>query len=77
MISFICASKTLSHSNTTYKTIYVSSGDTLWTIAKEEKNNNIYFESKDVRNIVDEIKYANNLNESNLKIGQELSIPVI
>lgn len=77
IISFICASKTLSHSNTNYKTIYVSSGDTLWTIAKEEKNNNIYFESKDVRNIVDEIKYANNLNESNLKIGQELSIPVI
>ena len=38
MISFICASKTLSHSNTNYKTIYVSSGDTLWTIAKEEKN---------------------------------------
>ncbi len=77
LISVIFANKTLSHTETNYKKIYVSSGDTLWNIAKEQKDNNQYFEDKDIRTIVDEIKYTNNLNNSNLDIGQELNIPTI
>lgn len=77
LISFIFANKTFSHSETSYKKIYVSSGDTLWNIAQQQKNTNLYFEDKDIRSIIDEIKYTNNLNTSNLEIGQELNIPII
>ena len=57
------------------KTIYVSSGDTLWTIATEEQENNSYYEDKDVRDIIYEIKKLNNLdNNSNLIAGQKLVI---
>ena len=66
----------LSHTEINYKQIYISSGDTLWDIAKYEKENNIYFEDKDIRYIIDEIKYINNLNTSILNIGDELNIPI-
>ena len=55
------------------KNIYVSSGDTLWSIAMQEKENNSYYENKDVRDIIDEIRKVNNLdNTSYLKVGQKL-----
>lgn len=66
-----------SHTEIKYKEIAVSSGDTLWNIAKYEQNNNLYFEDKDVRDIVAEIKLLNNLKTSNLNIGDKLSIPTI
>lgn len=66
-----------SHTEITYKEIAISSGDTLWNIAKYEKNNNAYFEDKEVRDIIAEIKYINNLNSSNLSIGDKLTIPTI
>ena len=49
-----------------YVTITVSRGDTLWTIARD------YYQEKDVRGIVEEIKEINNLKNSNIKVGQEL-----
>ena len=66
-----------SHTEITYKEIAVSSGDTLWSIAKYEQTNNNYFENKDVRDIITEIKILNNLNNSSLSIGDRLSIPTI
>lgn len=66
-----------SHTEIIYKKISVISGDTLWSIAKQERNNNLYFEDKDIRDIVNEIKYINNLNSSNLNVGDELTIPTI
>lgn len=57
-----------------YKTVPVSSGDTLWTIAEFEKENNDYYKNKDIREIIYEIKKINNLDSSNLIIGQELKI---
>lgn len=66
-----------SHTENTYKEISVGSGDTLWNIAKFEKNNNLYFEDKDIRDIVYEIKYINHLNSSDLNIGDKLTIPTI
>lgn len=66
-----------SHTEIIYKEIAISSGDTLWNIAKYEKKNNAYFEDKDVRDIIEEIKYINNLNTNNLSIGDKLAIPTI
>ena len=66
-----------SHSEVKYKKVSVSSGDTLWNIAKYEKSNNSYFENKDIRYIVDKIKYINHLSNSNINVGDELSIPTI
>ena len=77
VISFIFINKSYSYNETTYKKIYVSTGDTLWTIAKNERNNNEYFYNKDIRDVVLELKNINKLKDSNLKVGQELNIPTI
>lgn len=76
-VILVLSNISFSHTEVTYKEIAISSGDTLWSIAKYEKNNNSYFEDKDVRDIIDEIKHLNNLNTSNLSIGDKLSIPTI
>jgi len=66
-----------SHVEKQYKTIYVDSGDTLWSIAKEQKENNSYYEEKDIREIVDNIKAVNKLSGSNINENQKLIIPVL
>ena len=70
---FICKS-TLSFNKANYKTVYVSNGETLWEIAESEQQNNAYYEGKDIREIVDNIKTINKLTNSNLYEGQELLI---
>lgn len=77
LVTLMLINTSFSHTETNYKKVAVISGDSLWSIAKYEKENNIYFENKDIRYIVDEIKYVNNLNTSNLNIGDELTIPTI
>ena len=76
IISSICfCNISFSKGEVKTKTIYVSNGDTLWTIAREEQENNPYYENKDVRDIIYEIRKTNNLeNNSNLNEGQELII---
>ena len=76
-VILILINTSFSHTEINYKKISVISGDSLWSIAKYEKENNVYFEDKDIRYIVDEIKYVNDLNTSNLNIGDELTIPTI
>ena len=66
---------TYSCNNIKYKTIYVTQGDTLWKIAEAEQENNSYYEDKDIRDIIYDIKNTNNLEISNLSVGQELKIP--
>lgn len=59
--------KVFSHEEEKYKNITVCQGETLWSIASNLKGNinkNIY-----------DIKKLNNLDNSNLYIGQELIIP--
>ena len=75
-ILFICFSNiSFSKGEIKTKSIYVSSGDTLWTIATEEQENNSYYEDKDIRDIIYEIKKINNLDKnSNLIAGQKLLI---
>lgn len=50
--------------------VYVSSGDTLWSIADKYTNNG------DVREMVYRIKKLNNLNSSNLYPGQQIEVPL-
>ncbi len=75
--SMIFSNITLSHGEIEFKKVSVISGDTLWTIAKEEQKYNKYYEDKDVRDIIYDIQKTNNLNSNNLYEGQTLSIPKI
>ena len=77
LMIFFLMNHSFSHTEVTYKKICISSGDTLWSIAKYEEGHNAYFEKKDIRDIVDEIKYVNHLDNSNLNVGDELTIPII
>lgn len=58
-----------------YKTLTINSGDTLWSIAKMEQENNEYYKDSDIREIVSSIKEVNNLSTSNLTVEQSLKIP--
>lgn len=72
----IVAKNSYSQKDISYKTEYVLNGDTLWSIATSEKNSNSYYKNKDIRSIVTDIKYINNLNSSELVEGMKLKIPV-
>lgn len=74
-IGLFISNISFSHTETTYKTLYVSNGDTLWSIAKEEKNSNSYYDNKDVRDIVNNIKEINKLSNCDLSVGQKLLVP--
>ena len=69
--------KTYSNTYTQYKKEIICKGDTLWSIAEEEKKNNKYFEGKDIRYIIYEIQNLNNLESNDLQIGDTLIIPLI
>ena len=71
----IFATNTYSNVETKYKEEYVCAGDTLWSIAQEDLENNKYFEGKDIRYVVNELKNVNNLASANLKEGHKLKIP--
>ena len=66
---------TYSKVKTKYKEEYVYSGDTLWSIAQNELENNKYFEGKDIRYVIEELKKVNNLSNSNLTEGDKIRIP--
>lgn len=77
LVLLISLSKSVfSHQEMRYKTIYVSSGDSIWSIAKDEIKENEYFENKSTREVVYNIQKINNLNSSEIYIGQKLLIPI-
>ncbi len=69
------ANKSYSKVEVEYKSEYASYGDTLWSIAERESQNNKYYQDKDVREIIYDLKKINNLSNSNLSEGQEIKIP--
>lgn len=73
--SLIISKVSFSYTKAEYKTMYVKSGDTLWSIATRLQNNS-YYKGKDVRYIISDIKAINQLNNSNISVNQELKIPV-
>lgn len=76
ILSIFFCKATLSYKikNIEYTEIHVESGDTLWTIAENLKENNLYYKNKDIREIVYEIKSMNNLSNSSIYINQVLLI---
>lgn len=74
-INFLIPDKAFSHQDVSYKTITVVNGDTLWDIAKLEQEENDYYQGKDIRDIIQDIKKLNKLENSNLKINQLIEIP--
>ena len=75
LIILLFSNKTYSKVDTKYKEESIILGDTLWSISQEESKNNKYFENKDIREIVSEIKRINKLDNLDLKEGQKLLIP--
>lgn len=71
----IMTGNTFSHQDLSYKKVTVTMGDTLWEIAKEEKDSNDYYKDNDIRDIVTNIKIVNNLKSSDLHADQVLEIP--
>lgn len=71
----IFSKNTYSKGEITYKEGYIYAGDTLWSIAKSEIESNKYFEDKDIRNVVYELKSLNNFSSSELYEGQKIKIP--
>ena len=74
-IIILFSNKTYSKVDTKYKEESIILGDTLWSISQPEAKNNKYFENKDIREIVSEIKRINKLDNLDLKEGQKLLIP--
>lgn len=68
-----------SFSNVKYekKIIYISSGDTLWTIAQDEQQYNKYYENKSISEIVYDIKNINNLETGYIYEGEKIEIPYL
>ena len=75
--NILISNKSISHAETSYKTIYVTEGDTLWSIAKDELQNNAYYENNDIRDIISNIQSVNKLSNSKLATNQKLIIPQI
>lgn len=66
---------TYSKTEISYKEDYIIKGDTLWSIAEKEVNNNDYYKNKDIREVMYEIKQINHMTNENLEIGQKIVIP--
>lgn len=75
--SLIISNIALSHGTKQYKSYYVAKGDTIWMIAKEQKELNPYYQDQEIREIVFDIKDINQLESSSLKENQELKIPTL
>ena len=78
-IIFIFTHKSLSYNESAeiFETIRISKGDTLWVIANNLQLRYSQYNNKDIREIIFQIKKANNLKNCNLQIGQKLKIPII
>lgn len=77
IVWLLIRSTSFSYKEVEYKEIYVSNGDTLWDIAKFERDNNQYYEGKDIREIIFDIKKINDLQNSDIYEHQKLLIPNI
>lgn len=76
ILSLFITKSTLSHTEIQYKTIYVSSGDTLWSIAQNLQDTE-YYQNKDIRDVVYDLMEKNALSSSSLYTNQELKIPTL
>ena len=70
----IFSKNTYSKGEITYKEDYIYSGDTLWSIAENEIGNNRYFENKDIRYVINELRTVNNFSDAELYEGKKIKI---
>jgi len=75
LLSLMIGNKTFSHKDVEYEELYVSNGDTLWTIASNLREST-YYKDKDVRYIIDDLTKINELETKDLSVDQKLLIPV-
>ncbi len=73
----IIANNMQAHEEYEYINLIVIEGDTLWSIARKQQTQNEYYYNKDIREIIQDIKKINNLNNSLLMPGKELKIKCI
>ena len=76
IVIIIFSKNTYSKGEISYKEDYIYAGDTLWSIAKNEIENNKYFENKEIRAVVDELKTVNDFKSSDLYEGEKIKIPI-
>lgn len=78
LISIIIAltNNSVTSTSISYKTIFVVEGETLWDIAYRESKQNKFYEGYDVRDIVQNIKSINDLENANIFIGDKINIPI-
>ena len=77
ILGLLLLGNTYSKTEITYKEDYIISGDTLWSIAENQVNNNEYYKNKDIREVMYEIKQLNNIGNKTLEVGQKIRIPSI
>lgn len=77
LLSLIFVKSTLSYTTKEYITIFVKSGDTLWSIASDMQENNSYYKGKDIRYIIGDLREINELKNSMVYVNQKLKIPAI
>lgn len=75
-VLIVFSKNTYSNGEISYKEEYIYNGDTLWNIAKKERENNKYFENKDIRDVIAELKNVNNFSNSELVEGNKIKIPI-
>lgn len=75
MVAGMITSTTYSKTEIGYKEDYILKGDTLWSIAEQEVNQNEYCKGKDIREVMYEIRELNHITNDNLEIGQKIIIP--
>lgn len=71
------SNQTLSHGEVKTKVIYICGGETLWSIAQREIEENNLFENKSITEVIYNIKSINKLENSYIYEGQKLIIPYI
>lgn len=73
----LLSNQTLSHGEFKTKTISICSGETLWSIAEREIEENNFYENKSIREVIYNIKNLNNLENTYIYEGQKIIIPYI
>lgn len=73
----LLSNQTFSHGEYKTQTICVASGDTLWNIALTQQKDNTYYENASIRDIVEDLKKINNLDNSYIYEGQKIEIPYL
>jgi len=77
ILSLFIMSSSLSYKELEYTSIYVSDGDTLWSISSELQLTSEYYKGKDIRDIIDHLAKINNLESKAIYVGQKLDIPTV